>query len=414
MDRADTSSEMGTPWCLGPDSKGRVVRIIGDRIDAVGGPDLMCHAREKPLDCHRARIEPGHVNAHTHLYSGLAPLGLPPPQPKPKTFVEILERLWWRLDRALDADSLRAAARYYVSRALRSGTTTLVDHHESPELIEGSLDIIAGACISLGMRAVLCYGATERNGGLAEGREGLEECRVAAKTGYPETIRCMVGLHASFTVSDQLISEAGALCRELGVPLHVHLAEAGSDVRDARERGYEGPLERLVALDAVPEGSLLVHGVHLSRAQVERAAERGCWLAWNPRSNQNNDVGFASSLDATDKVALGTDGFPAEMYEELAAGTALLEEHDQPAELGPRRLDNGRALVSERFGLPVGTLESGAAADLVVRDKNGVRHVIVGGRVVVGDGALTGGEIESIREEARYQVKGLRERMRWL
>src|SRR5512143_3781295 len=119
----------------------------------------------------------GFVNAHTHLYSGLAPLGMPKPQPPPANFLEILERVWWPLDRALDEATLRAAARYYVAEALLRRTTALVDHHESPNFIEGSLDVLADACQELGMRAVLCYGATERNGGRQEARRGLAECR---------------------------------------------------------------------------------------------------------------------------------------------------------------------------------------------------------------------------------------------
>ena len=116
------------------------------------------------------------INAHTHLYSGLAPLGIPAPEPPPTCFVEILERLWWRLDRALDADSLRASAELYVAEALGFGTAGLIDHHESPGFIDGSLDVLADVCQRLGMPAVLCYGATERNGGRDEAEAGLAEC----------------------------------------------------------------------------------------------------------------------------------------------------------------------------------------------------------------------------------------------
>src|SRR3989339_156222 len=128
----------------------------------------------------------GLVNAHTHLYSGLAPLGMPveqgfspaPPVEQgfsPAPFLKILQRVWWRLDRALDDRSLRAAANLYVAEALLHGTTVVVDHHESPHFIEGSLDVLADACQSLGMRSLLCYGATERNGGREEALRGLEE-----------------------------------------------------------------------------------------------------------------------------------------------------------------------------------------------------------------------------------------------
>lgn len=191
---------------------------------------------------------PGLVNAHTHLYSGLAPFGIPAADPPAATFVEILERVWWRLDRAIDEAALQASARFYVAEALLAGTTALVDHHESPAFIEGSLDVLADVCQALGMRAVLCYGATERNGGRDEARRGLAECRRFIETNRRPLVRGIVGLHASFTVSDDTIREAGRLCRELGTVLHVHLAEDAADVDDARRRGYAGPLERLLAL----------------------------------------------------------------------------------------------------------------------------------------------------------------------
>ena len=145
----------------------------------------------------------GFVNAHTHLYSGLAPFGMPAPAEPPADFVAILENVWWKLDRALDARSLRAAARWYVAEALQLGTVGLIDHHESPNLIEGSLDILADACQAAGMPAVLCYGATERNGGRDEARRGLAECRRFIETNTRPLVRGVVGLHASFTVSDE-------------------------------------------------------------------------------------------------------------------------------------------------------------------------------------------------------------------
>jgi len=171
---------------------------------------------------------------------------MPVPERTPATFVQILERVWWRLDRALDERSLRASARYYVAEALMNGTTVLVDHHESPDFIEGSLDVLADVCHELGVRALLCYGATERNRGRDEAREGLRECARFVHANRRPLVRGLVGLHASFTVSDETLEEARDLCRDLGVVSHVHVAEDHADVDDARGRGYDGPLERLL------------------------------------------------------------------------------------------------------------------------------------------------------------------------
>ncbi len=324
---------------------------------------------------------PGAVNAHTHLYSGLAPLGMPVPDPPPATFLEILGRVWWRLDRALDAGTLRAAARYHVAHALLAGTTTLVDHHESPAFIEGSLDVLAAACDELGARAVLCYGATERNQGRDEARRGLAECRRFAASRRAGRLRGAVGLHASFTVSDDTLREAGDLARALGVPVHVHLAEDMADVADARARGHEGPLARLLAAGALPRGSILAHGVHLAPEDVQRCAELGLWLVHNPRSNANNRVGYAKVLSHTGalaappgatatpgaardvpqpaardvrqsapRVALGTDGFPSDMIAERDALAREAAAHGDRAADPDARLAAGRALAAEIFG----------------------------------------------------------------
>ena len=296
-------------------------------------------------------ISHGFVNAHTHVYSGLAPFGLPPPASPPRTFLETLERVWWRLDRALDEASLRAAARWYVADALLHGTTTLVDHHESPNFIEGSLDVIADACQELGMRVLLCYGATERNGGREEARRGLAECARFLRENRRPHARGMIGLHASFTVSRETLEEAAGLCADFDTATHVHVAEDLADVEDARRRGASGPLGRMFASGALPPGSILAHGVHLDHAQVRDADANRLWFVQNPRSNQGNRVGYPACLAASAHVALGTDGYPSDMRSELAALreiAASCEPHTSPAAL-ERRREAERELVARRF-----------------------------------------------------------------
>jgi cytosine/adenosine deaminase-related metal-dependent hydrolase len=295
-------------------------------------------------------IGAGFVNAHTHLYGGLAPLGMPPPPRQPSSFLEMLERVWWRLDRAIDERCLRASARLYVAEALEHGTTVLVDHHESPSFIEGSLDVIADACQELGIRAVLCYGATERNGGRDEASRGLAECRRFIRTNRRRLVRGVVGLHASFTVSDDTIRQAGDLCRELATVLHVHVAEDGADVDDAIRRGYRGPVERLHALGGLPAGSILAHGVHLDAAQVRSADALGWWIVQNARSNRHNKVGYPRALAESSRVALGTDGFVSDMREEMSVLREEALAHDEDAGVVGSRAAGGQALVAEICG----------------------------------------------------------------
>lgn len=302
------------------------------------------------------------VNAHTHVYSGLAPLGLPAPEIAPETFVQILERVWWRLDRALDAAALAASAELYVAEAVALGCAGLIDHHESPHFIDGSLDVIADACDRFGMPAVVCYGATERNDGRDEARRGLAECARFARANRRPGVRVAVGLHASFTVSDDTIAEAAALARELDTVLHVHVAEDGADVADARARGYDGVIDRLARLDALVPGSIFAHGVHLTADEVRRCDAAGVWLVQNPRSNRGNRVGYPAALAASSRVALGTDGYPAAMTDERAALAEEAAAHaDDPTRVAARP-DAGAALLAERFGGPVAPPDAAARA----------------------------------------------------
>ena len=335
------------------------------------------------------RTRPGAVNAHTHLYSGLVPLGMPAPSRPPRDFVDILRLVWWRLDRALDKASLRAAARLYVAEALLAGTTTLVDHHESPGLIEGSLDVIAEEADALGARLLVTYGATERNGGRDEARRGLAECaRFVRERRFPR-VKGLVGLHASFTVSDETVREAGALAKELGVPVHIHVAEAESDVTDAKRRGYEGPLERLIALGCLPAQSLLAHGVWLDVHSVQRADAAGAWIVQNPRSNAGNRVGYPLALLASGKVAVGTDGFPADLEEEHRALAEQAARNGDPAHAATlaMRCTGGLVLARAFFGDEVGQdTVTGAPG-------HPPRTVVVDGRTVVDEGRLVLGDL---------------------
>lgn len=310
------------------------------------------------------------VNAHTHIYAGLAPLGMPRPARQPRSLIEILESTWWRLDRALDERSLRAAARLYVAEARSLGTRVVIDHHESPSFIEGSLDVIADACEEFGMYALLCYGATERNGGRAEARRGLAECRRFILSNRRKFVRGAVGLHATFTVSDDTIRDAARLCRDLGAVLHLHVAEDRIDAE---------ALSRLFRLEAVGHGTILAHGVHLNDVQVRKASDLGAWFVQNPRSNLANRVGYPAALPAARRVALGTDGFPSD----LSAEAEVLRRYETD-ETVEARLRGSDLLGRELFG---------AAPD---RDC----------------GEETPAALTSIREEAAREAVRLWERMR--
>jgi cytosine/adenosine deaminase-related metal-dependent hydrolase len=238
---------------------------------------------------------PGLVCAHHHLYSALA-RGMPAPPRTPTTFLEVLEQVWWRLDSALDLEMLEWSAKLGALEALEAGCTAIIDHHESPNAIEGSLTVIAAACAEVGVRVNTCYGVTDRHG--PDGaRHGLaENDRFLAEGG-----RGMVGVHAAFTCTDDTLAAAADLARRHGVGVHVHVAEGPDDV---------GAADRLRALSS--DDWLLVHGVHLPDDHALRGT-----IVHNPRSNLNNAVGYARPTRFANPVALGTDGIGADMLAEF-------------------------------------------------------------------------------------------------
>ncbi|MGE5127625.1 MAG: amidohydrolase family protein, partial [Betaproteobacteria bacterium] len=209
------------------------LRIAGDRI-AESAAALSLRPDEELVDLAGALVLPGLVNAHTHLYSALA-RGMPGPAESPRRFVEILERVWWRLDRALDEETVYLSALVGAIEAARSGTTLLVDHHASPSFVRGSLATLRRAVEEVGLRSVLCYETTDRNG--LPGRDaGIAENRAFAATAPGALTRGMVGAHASFTLSDESLGLLRAAVAERASGLHLHAAEDLADVEDCRRR----------------------------------------------------------------------------------------------------------------------------------------------------------------------------------
>ena len=238
---------------------------------------------------------PGLVCAHHHLYSALA-RGMPAPPRTPTTFLGVLEQIWWRLDTALDLEMLEWSAKLGALEALEAGCTAIVDHHESPNAIEGSLSVVADACSEVGVRVVASYGVTDRHG--PDGaRRGLAENERFLSGGG----RGMVGVHAAFTCSDDTLAAAADLAIRHGVGVHVHVAEGPDDA---------GAVERLRALTT--DDWLLIHGVHLPDDHGLQGT-----IVHNPRSNMNNAVGYARPTRFANPVALGTDGIGADMLAEF-------------------------------------------------------------------------------------------------
>ncbi len=339
-----------------------------------------------------AATTPGLVCAHHHLYSALA-RGMPAPPKQPGSFRDILEQVWWRLDVALDAEMIRWSAMLGAVEALQCGTTAIVDHHESPSCIEGSLSIIAEACAEVGVRTNLAYGITDRHG--ADGaRRGLAENERFLRDGG----RGMVGVHAAFTCTDQTLSAAAGLAAELGVGVHIHVAEGIDDIA-AGER-----LQHLARPDW-----WLVHCVHLDR-------DLPGTIAHNPRSNMNNAVGYARPADRPNRVVLGTDGIGADMLEEARLAYVRLRESDVRASPDTvwQWLDNGYALFPEARHDVVTWNYPHADSAWHVAFTPGVRAVdvtLASGEQVLRDGLPTRVDLDEVRAKAAEQASRLFERL---
>jgi putative selenium metabolism protein SsnA len=404
------------------------IHVNDGRIAAEGGGERR--------DCSGCLVVPGNVCAHTHLYSALA-RGMPYTLEPPENFLQILQRVWWRLDRALDDESVRASALVGGMEALLSGTTTLVDHHASPNAIDGSLDVIEDALSSLGVRSVLCYETSDRDGpdraqaGLAENRRFAERVRREK----PPLTRGLIGAHASFTLSDETLAACADAARELRVGLHIHAAEDAVDERDSVVLHGVGVAARLAHAGALDHRTLLAHGVHLDDREIALVHAANASLAHNARSNMNNAVGRAR-LDALGpRVALGTDGIGSDMFEESRTAYFRLREDNlaSPPTWPLERLAEGASFVGAAFGESLfGRLEAGAPADLVVLDyaapaplressfaghwifglsSRHVRDVMVAGEWVVRDRKLTRVDQQELAAEARLEAERLWKRL---
>ena len=339
-----------------------------------------------------ADTTPGLVCGHHHLYSTLA-RGMPAPPKQPTGFGEILEQVWWRLDAALDLDMLRASALLGATEALMCGTTAIVDHHESPNAIEGSLDVIAEACAEVGVRVVGAYGVTDRHG--ADGaRRGLAENERFLRAGG----RGLVGVHAAFTCTDETLEAAAGLAADLGVGVHIHVAEGPED-HAAGER-----LEHLARPDW-----LLVHCVSLDR-------DLPGTIAHNPRSNMNNAVGYAAPARRPNPVVLGTDGIGADMLEEFRLAYVAHRADDVLAAPDPAWswLEEGYSFVPEARSDTVTWNYDHVDSAWHVAFTPGIRatRVVSGsGEVLLDAGRPTRVDLEEVRAKATEQAARLHARL---
>ncbi len=347
----------------------------------------------------------GLVCGHHHLYSSLA-RGMPAPPSVSRSFIEVLENIWWRLDAQLDLDIIYWSAALGAAEALLSGTTAIIDHHESPSAIDGSLDAIAAGCDAVGVRHILSYGVTDRwNKGTMvstvapstpmtdDARRGLEENERYLQSGR----RALVGVHAAFTCGDETLEAAADLAKRFNTGVHIHVAE-GPDDANAGER----------LRDLATDEWLLVHAVHLN-------GELPGTIAHNPRSNMNNAVGYASPAERNNRVILGTDGIGADMLEEFRLAYVRHRESDLTAspETAWSWLHNGTHFFPEVKNDEVHWSYDESNSPWHVAFTPGIRatDVFINGEQHVSNGVPLKFDLNEIRSKAAEAAQRLHERL---
>ncbi len=340
----------------------RIARVEAD-IDELPTDDI------ETIDASGCVVFPGQVLLHTHCYGyparGMSPLGAPS-----HSFLDILRRVWWPLDRALTLPAIGLAARLYLWELLRHGITCAFDHHASYGAIQGSLREIAAAFAEVGLRGSTCFevscrcGAKAAEAALEENLQFIRE--VAPRFG----VAPFIGLHASFTLSDSILSRVASLSEDLGVGVHAHLCEGPTD----RRLSGISPVRRFARFGLLNEKSIFAHGVDLGQAEYALLAESGATLVLNPRSNLKNAVGLPSVrglAQAGVRLALGNDGFGSSLCAEAqtAAGTLAIGAGDPG--FGWNLLEsilfkNNPEIVGRFLGKKLGVIEQGAAADIAI------------------------------------------------
>jgi putative selenium metabolism protein SsnA len=356
------------------------IYIDGDRIVEIGkSAELTAkHDQSEVLDARGQLVLPGNICAHTHFYGAFA-RGMAIPGEAPRDFPDILGRLWWPLDKALREEDVKYSALVCLVDAIRHGTTTLIDHHASPNAIPSSLDQIAAAVEQAGVRACLCYEVSDRDGP-ERAQEGIDEnvrFSETIRSEKPPMLAATFGLHASLTLSDETLAACVEAAPE-DVGFHIHAAEGVADQEDSLRKSGKRVVERLHDAGILGSRSILAHCVHIDPWEMELLRDTGTWVTHQPRSNMNNAVGTAdvtAMLRGGVRVGLGNDGFSNNMFTEITTAYLVHKLHrSDPRAMGGYDIQKlayaNNGLLARCFwpDAALGEISEGAYADLIFVD----------------------------------------------
>lgn len=419
------------------------VVIEGNKIIAVDTTEniLAKYKEEDIIDVDGKVIMPGFINTHHHIYSafarGMASSGKPN-----ENFLEILENLWWKIDKKLSLEDLKYSAYTTYIDCIKKGVTTVFDHNASPFAVTGSLDSIADAAKDLGLRTCLCYEVSDRDGEKIA-QEGIDENINFIKkynTDEQNMIKGMFGLHASFTLSDETLRKCDEELKGLNAGYHVHVAEGIDDLEQCLEKYGKRVVERLRDMDILGDKTIAVHCIHVTDDELNILRDTNTMVVHNPESNMGNAVGCQPFLELHQKgitIGLGTDGYTSDMTESMKVANIIHKHVKQNpsvawGEVPVSMFENNRKIAQKYFSGDLGILRAGALADVIVVDydpltpmnKNNINsHILFGftgkdvvttiidGKVIMQDRKLVGINEKEIFKTSREVAKKLWDRM---
>ncbi len=419
------------------------VVIKKEKIIAVGKAEeiLKKYSDDEIIDVENKVIMPGIINAHHHIYSAFA-RGMASSGKAPKDFMEILEGLWWKIDKKLTLEDLKYSAYTTYIDCIKNGVTTVFDHNASPYAVKNSLFTIANAAQKLGIRTCLCYEVSDRDGeeilkdGIDENINFIKEYNNNSQN----MIKGMFGLHAAFTLSNESL----AMCREkmegINAGYHVHVAEGKADLEDSLAKYGKRVVERLNEFGILGKKTLAVHCIHIDENELNILKDTDTYVVHNPESNMGNAVGCQPFLKLFEKgitTGLGTDGYTSDMFESMKVANIIHKHVNQNpsvawGEVPEAMFENNRKIAGEYFEGELGILKEGALADVIVVDydpltpltENNINsHILFGmmgrsvvttiinGKTVMHDRKLVGINEKEIFEQSRAAAQKLWDRM---
>jgi putative selenium metabolism protein SsnA len=400
------------------------VYIENKHIVEVGESSTVKQTADRTIDARGNIVMPGLINAHHHLYSTFA-RGFTPPGSPPRNFEEILSKLWWKLDLALDSDDVYYSALLAVMDAARAGCTTIIDHHASPSCADGSLDQVERAFRDVGLSGCLSYEVSDRNRegeGIEENERWIRKCRESTDG----QMAALFGMHALMTLGAKTLQRCADAGHALETGFHVHVAEDEIDVRLTKERYGQGIMDRFLDFGIPGEKSIFVHGSLFEPREMDLLRSTGSMLVNNPESNMNNGLSVSPILDFLEHgvtIGVGTDGMSSHMISQSRA----MYLHQRSKYKDPTLafgeacrilLENNRTIANRLFREPRGALAAGQLADIMIPGYvpftpltadtfyghllfglsfAPVRTTIARGRVIVDEGRLPHLDEEAIR-----------------